>query len=87
MPLKTSTKVTFTLARPLSTGLVRIINYPVSNFVNDTIKLTNQLCCLVCGVLTPGKLLPSPKEVVADPLPKHWLFAWWSSPVQLLPSP
>ena len=23
-------------------------------------------CCLVCGVLAPGKLLPSPKEIVAN---------------------
>ena len=27
-----------------------------------------QLCCLVGRVLAPGKLLPSPKEAVADPL-------------------
>ena len=46
----------------------------------------SQFCCLVCGVLTPGKLLASPKEALADPLPKHLLFGW-SSPVQLLQSP
>ena len=32
----------------------------------------------------PGKLLPSPKEDVAYPLPKRWLFDLWSSVVQLL---
>ena len=26
-----------------------------------------QFCYLVCGVLAPGKLLPCPKEAVADP--------------------
>ena len=36
-----------------------------------------QFCCLVCGVLALGKLLPCPKEAVADPLPKHLLFSWW----------
>ena len=38
---------------------------------------------LACGVLTPGKLLSSPKEAVADPLPKCLLFGWWSSPVPI----
>ena len=28
---------------------------------------------LVCGVVIPGKQLPSPREAVADPLPKHLL--------------
>ena len=27
------------------------------------------LCCLVYEILTPRKLLPSPKEALADPLP------------------
>ena len=26
---------------------------------------------LVCGVFAPGQLLPCPKLVLADPLPKH----------------
>ena len=43
-----------------------------------------QFCCLVGGVLSPGKLLSSPREAVADPLPKHLLLGWGSSPVQLL---
>ena len=30
-----------------------------------------QLCC---GVLPPGKLLPSPKVAVADPLPNYYFF-------------
>ena len=30
-----------------------------------------------------GKLLPSPKEAIADPRPKHLLFVWWSSPVTM----
>ena len=64
-----------------------------SNIVHDTTKLLpcaaeqitrTQFSYLVCGVLTPGKMLSSPKEAVADPLPKHLLFVWWSSPVQLL---
>ena len=38
-----------------------------------------QFYCLVGGVLAPGKLLPSPKETVADPQSKHLLFGWWSS--------
>ena len=42
------------------------------------------VCCLICGVLSPGKLLASPK--VADPLTKHLLFGCWSSPVQPLPT-
>ena len=33
-----------------------------------------------------GKLLPRPKEAVADLLPKHLLFGWRSAPVQVLPS-
>ena len=33
-----------------------------------------QVCCLVCGVLTPRQLLPSPNEAVAARLPKHLLF-------------
>ena len=37
-------------------------------------------------VLTPGKLLPNPKAAVADPLPKHRLFGWWSSPVSVTKS-
>ena len=44
----------------------------VRNFVDDAITLMHMLqnnCCLVCGVLAPGKLLQSPKEAVADPLP------------------
>ena len=60
----------------------------VSNFIDDAIKLMHvqyykrneytraQFCCLVCGILASGKLLKSPKEAVADPLPKHLLFGW-----------
>ena len=55
--------------------------------VMSRINAHAQFCCLVCGVLAPGKLLPSPKEPVADPLPKHLLFGWWRSPVQLLAKP
>ena len=43
-----------------------------------------QFRCLLCGVLILGKLLPSPKEAVADPLQKHMLLGWWISPLQLL---
>ena len=34
-----------------------------------------QFCCLLSGVLAPGKLLPSPKDAVPDPLSKYtvWL--------------
>ena len=32
-----------------------------------------QFYSLVCRFVAPGKLLPSPKEAVAEPLPKHWL--------------
>ena len=48
-----------------------------------------QYCSLVCacGLFAPGKLLPGSKEVVADALPNHVLFGWWSSPVHPWPSP
>ena len=42
----------------------------------------SQFCCLLGGVLALGKLLPSPMEALADSLPKHLLFGWWSSPMQ-----
>ena len=42
---------------------------------------------LICGVLAPWKLLPSPMEAVANPLPKHLLFGCWSSFVKRLPRP
>ena len=44
---------------------------------------TAQFCSLVCGVLAPGQLLLSPKETVAAPLPKHLVFIWWNSAIQL----
>ena len=46
--------------------------------------ICNQFCCLVCGVLAAEKLLPYPKEAVADPQPKYLVFGWWHSPIQLL---
>ena len=46
-----------------------------------------QFYCSVCGVLAPGKPLPSPKRAVAALLPNQLLFGWWSSLVQWLPSP
>ena len=46
------------------------------------------MTCLVCGVLYSWSIITkSLNEAVADPLPKHLLFGWWSSHVQLLPSP
>ena len=42
--------------------------------VDDAIKLAHvtlaQFCGSVCGILALGKSLSSPKEAVADPLPK-----------------
>ena len=35
------------------------------------------------AVPTPGQQLSCPEETVDDPLPKHLLFGWLSSPVQL----
>ena len=35
-----------------------------------------QFYCLTCGVLIPGKLLPSPKKAVADPVPRYTLLFW-----------
>ena len=51
----------------------------MSNFVDDAIKLmlvlhfkqSTLFCSLVCGVLSPWKVLPSPKKAVNDPFPKH----------------
>ena len=48
-------------------------------------------CSSVCGIFTSGKLLRSPKEAVADPLPNYLLFGGQilvgKFPAQLLPSP
>ena len=41
---------------------------------------------LVFRFLSSVTLLSSPKEAVADPLPKHLLFGLWSFPVQMLSS-
>ena len=58
-------------------------DYLASNIGHDATKLLpcaaeqitrTQFSYLVCGVLTPGKMLSSPKEAVVDPLPKQLLF-------------
>ena len=51
-----------------------------------------QICynSLVSGPVPPFNNLVvklSPKEAVADPIPKYLLFGWYCSPVQLPPSP
>ena len=66
----------------------------MSNFIHDAIKLSyvlyykqNRLLALSSAVqfvesTLLGRLLQSPTEAVADPLPKHLLFGLWSSSVQ-----
>ena len=42
--------------------------------------LSYDVCCMVCGGVSPGEQLPSLKdmEAVAAPLPKHLLLiGWW----------
>ena len=39
--------------------------------ISSTSDSRSVLLCLVCEDLAPGKLLSSPKDAVADPLPKH----------------
>ena len=56
-------------------GLARII-WRVSNLCSEAERVIHaRLCCLVCisscsRETAPGKLLPSPKEPIADPQPK-----------------
>ena len=56
----------FPLLHSLKDTLVRLL-------IDDVIKLAH---FLVCGRLTPGKLLPSPQEAVADHTWVHSNKAW-----------
>ena len=42
-----------------------------------------QFCCLDCRTLAPGKLIPNPRVVLSDHLPKHLLFGGWSCPMYI----
>ena len=51
------------------------------------LALSLSLALALACVFALGLLLPSPKEVIADPLPKYLLFVRRNSPVQLIQSP
>ena len=44
------------------------------NYKQNEEQITRtRFCCLVCGVLAPRQLLPSPRETITDSIPRYLL--------------